>query len=221
MMTHAYQMFTHFSTILKHSKKDDCKYTDQMIDEICADFALLSVLWDGALSLASKVNPRSSDIELFKRYVRAATFTHQAMSINITHKVHLMSTHIAFAMKIPGGLGKKREDWIEQGHQAGSLVREHYRSAQNQEVRANAIAGATHRDSDPRVLARIKEVNREAKRGPRVGYTTKEVERRLERERNREEALASWETLNSHVMLATAGTVLAELPPFGNSRVVN
>ena len=66
MMTHAYQMFTHFSTILKHSKKDDCKYTDPMIDEICADFALLSVLWDGALSLASKVNPRSSDIELFK-----------------------------------------------------------------------------------------------------------------------------------------------------------
>ena len=79
MMTHAYQMFTRFAAILKHSKKDDCRYTYPMIDKICADFALLSVLWDGTMSLASKVNSRSSDIGLFKRYVRAATFTHQAI----------------------------------------------------------------------------------------------------------------------------------------------
>ena len=105
MTTNAYQMFTRFATILKHSKNDDCRYTDAMINKICADFAQLSVLWVGTLSLASKVPPRSSDIELFKRYVRAATFMHQAMPIDITHKVHLMWAHVASAMKIPGGLG--------------------------------------------------------------------------------------------------------------------
>ena len=49
----------------------------------------------------------------------------------------------------------------------------------------------------------------------------KNREGQRERERNRQEALTSWERLNSHVMIATAGTVLAKLPPFGNSRVVN
>ena len=90
MMTHAHDMFTHFASILKRNKKDNCKYTDPMIDKVCADFALLLVLWDGAMSLASKVNRSGCDINLYKRYARAATFTHQAMTIHITHKVHLM-----------------------------------------------------------------------------------------------------------------------------------
>ena len=70
-------------------------------------------------------------------------------------------------------------------------------------------------------MARLKEVNRDAERGSRLGYTTKNEQRRLEREVNRQKALASWETLNSHVMVATASTVLANLPPVGDFRVVN
>ena len=123
IMAHAHEMFTRFALILKRNKKTDCKYSGEMIDEICADFALLSVLWDGALSLAGKVNPSADDIERYNRFVRAAFFTHQAMGMSITHKVHLMWVHIAIVVVVPGGLGKKREDWIEKGHQYGSELR--------------------------------------------------------------------------------------------------
>ncbi|KAL7524102.1 hypothetical protein ACHAXR_002598, partial [Thalassiosira sp. AJA248-18] len=109
MMANAYEMFTHFATVLKDNKKDDT-YSDAMIDEICNDYARLSILWDGAFSLASKHNPTTDDISNYKRYVRAAIFTHQAMKMSITHKGHLMWRHVAAAMRVPGGLGKKRED---------------------------------------------------------------------------------------------------------------
>ena len=123
MMAHAHQMFTHFATILKNNKKDSCEYTDPQIDELCANFCLVSVLWDGAFSMASKVNPTANDIQLFRQYVRAAIWSHQALNILITHKVHLMWWHVAIAMELPGGLGKKREDWLEKQHQEGSLLR--------------------------------------------------------------------------------------------------
>ena len=150
-----------------------------MIDEICADFASLSVLWDGALLLAGKVNPSADGIQQYKRFVRAAVFTHQTMAMSITHKVHLMWAHIATAMEVPGGLGNKREDWIEQGHQYGSALRKQYRTTPNQEVRAKATARAAHRDWDPRVVEKGNEADTAAETGPRVGYTNKDAQKKL------------------------------------------
>ena len=54
-----------------------------------------------------------------------------------------------------------------------------------------------------------------------MGYTNKETQKRLEREKNREKALAVWEDLNSHIIGATAGTVVAKLPAVGETRVVS
>ena len=51
-------------------------------------------------------------------------------------------------------------------------------------------------------------------------HNKRRTEKVRERE-NRREALALWETLNTHVMVATAGTVLVEMPPVGDSRVVS
>ena len=81
-----------------------------------------------------------------------------------------MWCHVAIAMELPGGLGKKREDWLEKQHQEGSMLRKQHRTTQQQELRANAMAGATHRDSRPEVVAKMREVNKNAERGPRPGY---------------------------------------------------
>ena len=54
-----------------------------------------------------------------------------------------------------------------------------------------------------------------------MGYTNKDAQKRLEREGNRNKALAVWESLNSHVTGATAGTVVAKLPAVGETRVVS
>ena len=233
MMSNAHGVFTHFASMLKCNKKADCTYTDPMIDEVCSDFARLSVLWDGAFSLASKVNPEVKDIEMFKRFVRAAFFRHKAMKISITHKDHIMWMHVANAMRLPGGLGKKKEDWLEKQHQEGSEIRVQYRTTQNQETRAKAIAGATHRYLDPQVIARIKEVNNKSEHGERLEYTKKEEERRLEREQNRMKALESWEGINTHTIMATRMALChpildpwpdlaleANLPPVGDAKVV-
>ena len=54
-----------------------------------------------------------------------------------------------------------------------------------------------------------------------MGYTNKEAQKRLEREENRNKALAMWESLNSYVTGATAGTAVAKLPAIGETRVVS
>ena len=198
MMANAYAMFTHFSDILKRNKKENCVYSNEMIEELCSDFSRLSVLWDAAFSLASKINPTPDDLKEFKRYVRAAIFSHQAMTISITHKDHLMWRHVASAMALPGGLGKKREDWLEHQHQEGSAIRKQYRTTKNIDVRANAIAGATQRDFNPQVLAKIKEVDKKAEYGPRNDYVKRDELKRLERAANRIEALKEWEDINRY-----------------------
>ena len=88
MMANTDIMFTHFAGILKARKKDNCTYLDPMIDELCADFWRLSVLWDDAFLRARKVNLTCHDITQYKRYIKGAIFLHQAMKISITRKRH-------------------------------------------------------------------------------------------------------------------------------------
>ena len=99
--------------------------------------------------------------------------------------------HVTIAVELPGGLGKKREDWVKKQHQEGSLLRKQHRTTQHQQLRAKAMAGATHRDSRPEVVAKRREVNKNAERGPRPGYIKKEEQNRLEREKSRVAALAA------------------------------
>ena len=77
------------------------------------------------------------------------------------------------------------------------------------------------------MLAKIKEVDKNAKTGPRVDYVSKDEELRLKREGNRIKALKEWELLNPHTVEATAGDVyqpmagpiVAHLPAIGDTRV--
>ena len=145
-MTNAYEIFTHFALILKSNKKTNCKYSGPMIQRRnLYRFSLFSVLWDGALPLAGKANPSANDIQCYKRFVRAVVFTHQAMAMIVTNKLHLMWLHVAVTMAVLRGLDKKREDWIEQGLQYDNKLRKQDQTT-NQEVVAKAISGATHRD---------------------------------------------------------------------------
>ena len=165
---------------------------------------------------------------MYKRFVRAAIFTHKAMCLTITHKGHIMWRHVAFAMTVPGGLGKKREDWLEHQHQVGKLIREHYRRMQNSpQTRADAIAGASHKEFHPKILAKGSEVAASARRGKRKDYISKDEQRKVLREDNRIEALLKWESLNQHIIDVTDGTgchpgnslIFARLPALGEERV--
>ena len=41
-----------------------------------------------------------------------------------------MGWHTAKQIDLPGGLGKKMEDWLEAQHQEGTLIRKQYKGAQ-------------------------------------------------------------------------------------------
>ena len=90
------------------------------IDGMCKEFSNLFLLWDGAFSLARKVDPTDEDIAMYQRFVDAAISSHVAAGCNITHKAHLMLEHVALQMRsVKGGLGNKLEDWVERQHQTG------------------------------------------------------------------------------------------------------
>ena len=108
LMSNADEIFSIFANILKSNKKPGCSYGDVEIDALCKSFANLCILWDGAFSYASKVNPTADDIALYKRYVTAAVYCHVAEGLSVTPKVHMMWKHVATQMLVPGGLGQKR-----------------------------------------------------------------------------------------------------------------
>ena len=66
---------------MKDNKKVDCKYNDDGIDEICKQYELSVVLWDGAFSYAyaSKKNP----IIVYERFVTAAVYSHVELGLNV------------------------------------------------------------------------------------------------------------------------------------------
>ena len=83
------------------------------------------------------------------------------------------------------------------------------------------------------MITRIKVVNDNAERGERPEYVKKEEQKRLDREENRLKALTEWETINSHLIIATGMAMChpvhgpwpekeleANLPPVGDERVV-
>jgi len=193
LMSNADEIFSIFANILKSNKKPGCSYGDVEIDALCKSFANLCILWDGAFSYASKVNPTADDIALYKRYVTAAVYCHVAEGLSITPKVHMMWKHVATQMLVPGGLGQKREDWVEHQHQTTSKERDHYRRTKDLQVRSTAKARSNQLYTHPEVEAHEQQVDDDACRGPRNDYIKVEEGRRQRRMDVRLAALVNWE----------------------------
>lgn len=81
LMNNAYEIFELFANILTENMKEGCKYTKEEIEQICKNYATLSILWDGAFSYASKVNPTVEYISMYERFVTAAVHVHVAMGL--------------------------------------------------------------------------------------------------------------------------------------------
>ena len=196
VMENAHEIFPLFATILKRHGKGVAKggMSDDDIDALCERTRQLFVLWDGAFSLATTTDPSEGDISNYMRYAEAAVRSHKAYGCSITPKVHLMWAHVSMQMeKLPGGLGMKREDWVERMHQEGKQTRQQHNRHKNITQRAETINNAAFRDSHPEVLACAKNVLGEKARGAREGNLLRADERKMARMKARKEALRQWE----------------------------
>jgi hypothetical protein len=61
--------------------------------------------------------------------------------------------------KYSGGVGKKMEDWIKQGHQTGMRLQECFRTVQNPAIHTVVREKARSRSSYPDVIAHTKAMN--------------------------------------------------------------
>ena len=123
VMENASIIFAEFASILKANKKKYCELCDACIDALCAQFSRLVVLWDGAFSYASKLDPSTEDIIQYRRFVTAAVHADVQEDLSVTPKVYLMWNHVELQMRLPGGLAWKREDWVEHMHQVTNRLR--------------------------------------------------------------------------------------------------
>mmetsp|Transcript_22814 Transcript_22814/g.32611 ORF Transcript_22814/g.32611 Transcript_22814/m.32611 type:complete len:415 (+) Transcript_22814:104-1348(+) len=194
LMSNAHEIFESFAEILTENMKEGCEYKKEEIEQVCKNYATLCILWDGAFSYASKINPTEEDVNMFERFVTAAVHVHIAMGLNVTPKVHMMWAHVLDQMKsFDGGLGNKREDWGEKQHQETSKTREQFRFTKDIQVRADAMAGLRQQESHPEVAAHGATVDADVCRGPRKDYASKEEERKKKRDEVRISTLKSWE----------------------------
>lgn len=197
LMNNASDIFSSFADILKKNKKEGCVLDDAMIDALCKSYAELCVLWDGAFSYASTIDPTKNDIDMYQRFVTAAVHLHAYLGLNVTPKVHLMWKHVADQMGLSGGLGNKREDWVEKLHQTTGSVREQYHNSRgNVEVRGISMARLMQQETHQEVVAHCNVVNADSCTGPRKNYTSVEELRKQMRQTIRLSALSCWEGLN-------------------------
>lgn len=139
VMNNATHIFDQLAAILKEGKRKDCLLSDDDIGLLCIHFREVYVLWDGAFSLARKIDPTDDDTETYQRFVWAALKGSLTLQCSITPKVHAMLRHVQWQMKnLPGGLGDKMEDWVERLHQWGIRLRRRFRTVQDPLVRAHA-----------------------------------------------------------------------------------
>ena len=71
-MENASGIFTLFASILKANKKEGCQLENAKIDDLCTRFSNLFVLWDGAFSYASKLDPTADYSKNYRSFVTAA-----------------------------------------------------------------------------------------------------------------------------------------------------
>ena len=196
VMENASAIFTEFASILKANKRKDCELCNECIDALCARFSNLFVLWDGAFSYASKLDPAEDDIKQYSRFVTAAVHAHIQEGLSVTPKVHLMWKHVAQQMRLPGGLAWKREDWVEHMHQITNRLRTQFRTTQDKDVRAQAMARAYQQNTNPEANAWREEVNAESERGPRANHVSTVAARKRSREEARISVIEEWEVEN-------------------------
>ena len=114
----------------------------------------------GVSVLAQTVGPMEQDIKTYLRYVLAAVHGNDALGCTVTPKVHMMLKHVAFQMRyIWGGLGDKMGDWVEQLHQTGVHLRQHFCMVQNLVIRALVWEKVNSRSSHPDVITHTNATN--------------------------------------------------------------
>ena len=139
-MENASVIFAEFTSILKANKKKDCELCDACVDALCARLSRLFVLWDGAFSNASKLDPSTEDIIQYRRFVTAAVHAHVQEDLSATSKVYLTWNHVKLQMRLPDGLAWKREDWVKHMHQVTNRLRTQFSTTKNRDTRSTAIA---------------------------------------------------------------------------------
>jgi len=194
VMDNAFFVFDEFATILKAGSRNG-SLTPEKIDERCEEYKSAFLLWDGAFSMARKIDPTAQDRAMYRRYMRGAIEAHGKIGCSITHKAHLMWRHVHWQMKcVTGGLGDKMEDWVELAHQTGARRRRRFRTVRDRTVRAAARARYDYRDSNPDVIAWTNALNEESKRRYTNPYRVlKEEVRKAERQARRINALHAYE----------------------------
>ena len=194
VMMNAGEIFHVFAGIMKKMRKIDCSMSDEEIDALCCRYSNLFLLWDGAFSYASTTNPTPKDVEWYTMFSTTAVKSHVDIGCNVTPKVHMMLKHVAKQMSdIPGGLGEKREDWVEHLHQVTSVKRKQFRTTIDKEVRARAMENAMQLETDPKTIAYMQETKMASARGPRKAHIKLEETRREKRMRMRMNALVKSE----------------------------
>ena len=88
-MNNATFIFEELAIILKEGKRPDCILSDTNIDALCLNFQGVFVLWDGAFSLARKIDPNLEDEHTYQRFVDAALHGSQILQCPIMPKVHI------------------------------------------------------------------------------------------------------------------------------------
>ena len=95
--------------------------TTENIGELMANCCVMLKLWDSICAALSVVDPTDEDLERVSKRIAITSNHLRKMNLSVTVKSHRVEDHLLYQMKkIPGGISKLIEQWVEKYHQVGS-----------------------------------------------------------------------------------------------------
>ena len=171
--------------IMKEGKRPISILSNADVNALCLHFWEVFVLWDGLFLLAQTVGLMEQDTKTYLRYVLAVVHGNDALGCTVTPKVHTMLKHIPFQMRyIWGGLGDQKEDWVEQLHQTGMRLQQHFCMVQNPVIQVLAREKVNSHLSHPDVIAHTNATNAGNKRSFSVVKVGDAISTRQKRQRD-------------------------------------
>mmetsp|Transcript_2441 Transcript_2441/g.3843 ORF Transcript_2441/g.3843 Transcript_2441/m.3843 type:complete len:192 (-) Transcript_2441:217-792(-) len=93
--------------------------TGAAIKDKLLQYSTLLQLMNSTFGFLSVITPTEEEIKEAENAVNETMKLWRELGISVTTKAHLLESHAIFQMRNLRGLGDKREDWIESGHQVG------------------------------------------------------------------------------------------------------
>ena len=200
LMDHAESIMADIEKVLVEAlrRRHDAAVTEEEVKRKCKAVKHFFALWDDAFAAVHLPDPAVQDCNDAQEKINRAMKQMRSMEMSITPKAHGMEDHVVNQMrKIPGGIVRMIEHWVERYHQVGFKYDDKWRRLRGEKRKAEIRSTREHIAANVHVVKRLKALIENCSRGKRSATLLREETRKRMKTDKRAKDVTQWLRENS------------------------